>query len=84
MKRKDFDKKIANEEIGVEDLFNTSFMKKYTSFSNYEEIEIEINERATKNTDVEKLLKIIFEEKTKFKDIEEMKKKAIEDYLLYN
>lgn len=63
MKRKDFDKKLANEEIGIEDLFNSTFMKKYTSFNNYEEIEVEINERATKSTDVEKLLKIIFKEK---------------------
>ena len=84
MKRKDFDKKLANEDIGIEELFNTSFMKKYTLFNSYEEIEEEVNSRATENADVEKLLKIIFEKKTKFRDIEEMKRKAIEEYLLHN
>lgn len=63
MKKDEFEKKIASEEIGIEE---------------------EINNRATKSTDMEKLIKNIFLEKTKFRNIEDMKKKAIEEYLLYN
>lgn len=84
MKKDEFEKKIANEEITVEDLLNSRFIKKYTLFNTYQEIEEEVNNRATKSTDVEKLIKNIFLEKTKFKNIEDMKKKAIEEYLLYN
>lgn len=84
MKKDTFNEKLANEEIGIEDLLNSRFIRKYTIFNTYEEIEEEINNRATKSTDVEKLIKNIFLEKTKFKDIEDMKKKAIEEYLLYN
>lgn len=84
MKRETFEEKIANEEITVEDLLNSRFIRKYTVFNSYDEIEEEINNRATKSTDVEKLIKNIFLEKTKFKNIEDMKKKAIEEYLLYN
>lgn len=84
MKRETFEEKIANEEIAIEDLLNSKFIRKYTVFNSYEEIEEEINNRTTKSTDVEKLIKNIFLEKTKFKDIEDMKKKAIEEYLLYN
>ncbi|MHD0316764.1 hypothetical protein [Fusobacterium sp. THCT1E2] len=84
MKKDEFEKKIASEEIGIEDLLNSRFIKKYTLFNTYQEIEEEINNRATKSTDIEKLIKNIFLEKTKFKNIEDMKKKAIEEYLLYN
>lgn len=84
MKKDEFEKKIASEEIGIEDLLNSRFIKKYTLFNSYDEIEEEINNRATKSTDMEKLIKNIFLEKTKFRNIEDMKKKAIEEYLLYN
>ncbi|MDH6457655.1 hypothetical protein M2102_001283 [Fusobacterium sp. PH5-7] len=84
MKKDEFEKKIASEEIGIEDLLNSRFIKKYTLFNTYQEIEEEINNRATKSTDIEKLIKNIFLEKTKFRNIEDMKKKAIEEYLLYN
>lgn len=84
MKKDEFEKKIASEEIGIEDLLNSRFIKKYTLFNSYDEIEEEINNRATKSTDMEKLIKNIFLEKTEFRNIEDMKKKAIEEYLLYN
>lgn len=84
MKKDEFEKKIASEEIGIEDLLNSRFIRKYTLFNTYQEIEEEINNRATKSTDIEKLIKNIFLEKTKFRNIEDMKKKAIEEYLLYN
>lgn len=84
MKKDEFEKKIASEEIGIEDLLNSRFIRKYTLFNTYQEIEEEINNRATKSTDIEKLIKNIFLEKTKFRNIEDMKKKAIDEYLLYN
>ncbi|MFV0577661.1 MAG: hypothetical protein ACK5NU_03240 [Fusobacterium ulcerans] len=42
MTRKEFDEKMQNEEITTEDLLNSEFMKKYTSFFSYEDMEEEI------------------------------------------
>lgn len=86
MTRKEFDEKMKNEEIATEDILNNDFMKKYTAFSSCEEMEEEINIRAgkSKKPDINKLTQNIFREKTNFKDMEDMKKKAISFYLENN
>ncbi|AVQ26875.1 hypothetical protein C4N20_01835 [Fusobacterium ulcerans] len=84
MEKDVFEKKIREGEISTEDILNEKFMKQYTKFNSYEDMEEEINKRTTKRTDMNKLLKIIFKEKTQFKDMEDMKKKAIEFYMLMN
>ena len=84
MEKDVFEKKIREGEISTEDILNQKFMKQYTKFNSYEDMEEEINNRTTKRTDKNKLLKIIFKEKTQFKDMEDMKKKAIEFYMLMN
>ncbi|MFV0579782.1 MAG: hypothetical protein ACK5NU_14145 [Fusobacterium ulcerans] len=84
MEKDVFEKKIREGEISTEDILNQKFMKQYTKFNSYEDMEEEINKRTTKRTDMNKLLKIIFKEKTQFKDMEDMKKKAIEFYMLMN
>lgn len=84
MEKDVFEKKIREGEISTEDILNQKFMKQYTKFNSYEDMEEEINNRTTKRTDMNKLLKIIFKEKTQFKDMEDMKKKAIEFYMLMN
>lgn len=86
MEKDIFNQKIRDEEIATEDLLNESFIKKYTSFTSYEELEEEINKRAgkIKKPDINKITQSILKEKTRFKDMEEMKKKAIEFYMLTN
>lgn len=84
MKREDFNRKMRNEEISTEDLFNSAFMKKYTSFSSIEEMQEELNRRWVPKVDEAKLLKNVLLEKTGFKDIEDMNKKAIDFYLKMN
>lgn len=86
MTRKEFDEKMQNEEITTEDLLNSDFMKKYTSFSTYEEMEEEIGNRAEKGKkpDMDKIIKNVIIERTTFRDMEDMKKKAINFYLENN
>ena len=86
MTRKEFDEKMQNEEITTEDLLNSEFMKKYTSFSTYEEMEEEIGNRAEKGKkpNMEKIIKNVIIERTTFRDMEDMKKKAINFYLERN
>lgn len=83
MTRKEFDERMENEEITTEDLLNSDFMKKYTSFSSYEEMEEEIGTRAGKGKkpDMDKIIRNVIIEKTSFKNMDDMKKKAIDFYL---
>lgn len=86
MQKDVFERKIRDEEITTEDLLSSEFIKKYTSFYSYEEMEEEISRRAGKGKkpDMNKLIQNIFREKTTFKNMEDMKKKAIEFYMLMN
>lgn len=86
MQKDVFERKIRDEEITTEDLLSSEFIKKYTSFLSYEEMEEEISRRAGKGKkpDMNKLIQNIFREKTTFKNMEDMKKKAIEFYMLMN
>lgn len=86
MQKDVFERKIRDEEITTEDLLSSEFIKKYTSFHSYEEMEEEISRRAGKGKkpDMNKLIQNIFREKTIFKNMEDMKKKAIEFYMLMN
>ncbi|MGN0942166.1 hypothetical protein [Fusobacterium varium] len=86
MTRKEFDKRMENEEITTEDLLTSEFMKKYTSFSSYEEMEEEIGNRAGKGKkpDMDKIIQNVIIERTTFKNMDDMKKKAIDFYLENN
>ena len=86
MTRKEFEEKMQNEEITTEDILNSDFMKKYTSFFTYEEMEEEIGNRAGKGKkpDMDKIIRNVIIERTSFKNMEDMKKKAIEFYMLTN
>ena len=83
MTRKEFDKRMENEEITTEDLLTSEFLKKYTSFYTYEEMEEEIGNRAGKGkkSDMDKIIQNVLKERTTFRDMEDMKKKAINFYL---
>lgn len=83
MTRKEFDKRMENEEITTEDLLTSEFLKKYTSFYTYEEMEEEIGNRAGKGKkpDMDKIIQNVLKERTTFRDMEDMKKKAINFYL---
>lgn len=83
MTRKEFDKRMENEEITTEDLLTSEFMKKYTSFSSYEEMEEEIGNRAEKGKkpDMDKIIQNVIIERTTFKNMDDMKKKVIDFYL---
>ena len=86
MTRKEFDEKMQNEEISTEDLLTSEFLKKYTSFYTYEEMEEEIESRAGKGKkpDMDKIIQNVIIEKTSFKNMDDMKKKAIDFYLENN
>lgn len=86
MTRKEFDEKMQNEEISTEDFLTSEFLKKYTSFSTYEEMEEEIGNRAGKGKkpDMDKIIQNVIIEKTSFKNMDDMKKKAIDFYLENN
>ncbi|MEE0136999.1 hypothetical protein [Fusobacterium ulcerans] len=86
MTKKEFEEKMENEEITTEDLLSSEFMKKYTSFFSYEDMEEEISRRAGKGKkpDMDKLIQNIFREKTTFTNMEDMKKKAIDFYMENN
>ena len=86
MTRKEFDERMENEEITTEDLLTSEFLKKYTSFSTYEEMEEEIGNRAGKGKkpDMDKIIQNVIIERTSFKNMDDMKKKAIDFYLENN
>lgn len=86
MTRKEFDEKMQNEEISTEDLLTSEFLKKYTSFYTYEEMEEEIESRAGKGKkpDMDKIIQNAIIERTTFRDMEDMKKKAVGFYLEKN
>lgn len=83
MTKKKFFEKLNNEEILPEDIFTDNFMKKYTSFSCLSAFEEEVQERGEKtrgNCSDDKLLQVIIEEKTSFKNFEKMKEMAYDEY----
>lgn len=86
MTRKEFDEKMQNEEISTEDLLTSEFLKKYTSFYTYEEMEEEIGNRAGKGKkpDMDKIIQNVIKERTTFKDMDDMKKKVIDFYMSTN
>lgn len=82
MTEKELMEKLEAEEIATEDLLNEEFMSKFTQFRNYDELEEELASRCkSKTADKDKALRNVLLEKTSFKDLEAMKKKAIQFYL---
>ncbi|MFR1675763.1 MAG: hypothetical protein ACLSVP_03645 [Fusobacterium sp.] len=72
--------KLRNEEIGFENIFMDSFMKKYTEFENFYEFQEEIQEKCKNEKDLEKFIKI----NTKFQNVEKLKETAVEYFCRYN
>lgn len=72
--------KLRNEEIGFENIFMDSFMKKYTEFKNFYEFQEEIQKKCRNEKDLENFIRI----KTKFQNIEKLKETAVEYFCRYN
>ena len=85
MKKNDLYEKLANEELGIEDIMTNTFMEEYTNFSSFKSFVEELEERGSRRKEKkEKILQDVITEKTTFKNFEKMKERAIEDYCKYN
>lgn len=78
---KDVLKKLEEEVIGIEDIFTNVFFEKYTNVSSLEEFEEKFNIKPGKGDTKEKFLTSTIRQNSTFKNMEEMKTRAIEFYL---
>lgn len=85
MKKEELYEKLANEELGMEDVLTDSFMREYTEFSSFKSFADELEERGSRSkAGTEKILQAVISEKTTFRNFEKMKETAIEYYCQNN
>lgn len=75
-------KALDNGEISTEELLSEKFFKEYSTLKSMEEFEEKANIKLGKGMTQEKHLQNMITTYTKFKNIEDMKNKAIEFYAL--
>jgi len=73
-------KMLDEESISTEDLLSDEFFKKYSSLNSLEAFEDKFNTNPGKGVTKEKQTQEIIRTYTEFKNIDEMKDKAIEFY----
>jgi len=73
-------KMLDEESISTEDLLSDEFFKKYSSLNSLEAFEDKFNTNPGKGVTKEKQTQEIIRTYTEFKNIDEMKEKAIEFY----
>ena len=49
MKKNDLYEKLANEELGIEDIMTNTFMEEYTDFSSFKSFVEELEERGSRS-----------------------------------
>lgn len=85
MEKKELYKKLANEELRIEDVFSDDFMQEHTEFTSFGSFTDELEERGNRSkAGTEKILQAVIFEKTIFKNFEKMKEAAIDFYCLNN
>lgn len=73
-------KMLDEESISTEDLLSDEFFKKYSSLNSLEAFEDKFNTNPGKGVTKEKQTEEIIRRYTEFKNLDEMKNKAIEFY----
>ena len=85
MEKKELYKKLANEELRIEDVFRDHFMQEHTELTSFGSWPDELEERGNRSkAGTEKILQAVIFEKTIFKNFEKMKEAAIDYYCQNN